>query len=77
LTARLGCDISFSTAGGVEIEENWDKVKTVTLPTGTPASGEGGGAGRRGASAAGFAALFLGWSTPEGVLQGWVVLLSG
>ena len=23
---RLGCDISFSEAGGVEIEENWDKV---------------------------------------------------
>jgi succinyl-CoA synthetase beta subunit len=31
---RLGCDISFSTAGGVEIEENWDKVKTLTLATG-------------------------------------------
>ena len=30
---RLGCDISFSEAGGVEIEENWDQVKTVTIPT--------------------------------------------
>ncbi|EIE24609.1 ATP-citrate lyase subunit A [Coccomyxa subellipsoidea C-169] len=28
---RLGNDISFSEAGGVEIEENWDKVKKVTL----------------------------------------------
>jgi len=43
---RLGCDISFSTAGGVEIEENWDKVKSVTLPTGQAATsecGDGGG----------------------------------
>ena len=32
-SVRLGCDISFSDAGGVEIEENWDKVKTVHLPT--------------------------------------------
>ncbi|KAK9838424.1 hypothetical protein WJX84_002886 [Apatococcus fuscideae] len=30
---RLGNVISFSEAGGVEIEENWDKVKTVTLNT--------------------------------------------
>lgn len=35
---RLGNDISFSEAGGVEIEENWDKVKHITLPTGEPAS---------------------------------------
>jgi len=28
-TTRLGTDISFSPAGGVEIEENWDKVKQV------------------------------------------------
>jgi hypothetical protein len=43
----LGCDISFSTAGGVEIEENWDKVKTVTLATGQGATSErfGGGGG--------------------------------
>ena len=32
-TQRLGCDISFSEAGGVEIEANWDKVKKVTIPT--------------------------------------------
>jgi len=31
--------VSFSEAGGVEIEANWDKVKSVTLPTGAPASG--------------------------------------
>ena len=30
---RLGNVISFSEAGGVEIEENWDKVRTVTLST--------------------------------------------
>ena len=23
---RLGCEISFSECGGVDIEENWDKV---------------------------------------------------
>ncbi len=27
---RLGVTLSFSAAGGVEIEENWDKVKTVS-----------------------------------------------
>lgn len=32
-TQRLGCDISFSEAGGVDIEANWDKVKKVTIPT--------------------------------------------
>ncbi len=37
---RLGNEVSFSEAGGVEIEENWDQVKTVTLPTGAPASPE-------------------------------------
>lgn len=31
-TVRSGLDVSFSDAGGVEIEENWDKVKTVHLP---------------------------------------------
>ena len=25
---RLGCTISFSECGGIEIEENWDKVTT-------------------------------------------------
>jgi ATP citrate (pro-S)-lyase len=36
----LAYDISFSEAGGVEIEENWDKVKKITLSTGEPASTE-------------------------------------
>ncbi|EFH68852.1 hypothetical protein ARALYDRAFT_888357 [Arabidopsis lyrata subsp. lyrata] len=31
---RLLCSISFSECGGIEIEENWDKVKTIFLPTG-------------------------------------------
>ncbi|KAL0447141.1 UNVERIFIED_CONTAM: ATP-citrate synthase alpha chain protein 1 [Sesamum latifolium] len=31
---RLGCGISFSECGGIEIEENWDKVKTIFVPTG-------------------------------------------
>ena len=35
---RLGYEVSFSEAGGVEIEENWDKVKRVTLGTEQPAS---------------------------------------
>ncbi|CAM6027512.1 unnamed protein product [Sphagnum balticum] len=30
---RLGVDISFSECGGIDIEENWDKVKTVHVPT--------------------------------------------
>ncbi|XP_066386008.1 ATP-citrate synthase alpha chain protein 3-like [Miscanthus floridulus] len=30
---RLGSTISFSECGGIEIEENWDKVKTIFLPT--------------------------------------------
>lgn len=29
---RLGADISFSECGGIEIEENWDKVKTLFVP---------------------------------------------
>lgn len=37
---RLGNTISFSPAGGVEIEENWDKVKSVDVPTATPVTGE-------------------------------------
>lgn len=28
---RLGCTISFSECGGIEIEENWDKVTTTFL----------------------------------------------
>lgn len=34
---RLGNDISFSDAGGVEIEENWDRVKKITLDAEQPA----------------------------------------
>ncbi|KAI9195447.1 hypothetical protein LWI28_014931 [Acer negundo] len=30
---RLGCTINFSDSGGIEIENNWDKVKSVFLPT--------------------------------------------
>ena len=26
VSERLGCTISFSECGGIEIEENWDKV---------------------------------------------------
>jgi hypothetical protein len=37
---RLGTDISFSDAGGVEIEENWDKVKQISVPTGEDLTGE-------------------------------------
>jgi ATP citrate (pro-S)-lyase len=33
VSERLGCTISFSECGGIEIEENWDKVKTIYLPT--------------------------------------------
>lgn len=29
---RLGCSISFSECGGIDIEENWDKVQTVFIP---------------------------------------------
>lgn len=32
---RLGCSLSFSECGGIEIEENWDKVKTIFIPTGS------------------------------------------
>lgn len=31
---RLGCSLSFSECGGIDIEENWDKVKTIFIPTG-------------------------------------------
>ncbi|XP_078445177.1 ATP-citrate synthase alpha chain protein 2 [Wolffia australiana] len=33
VSERLGCSISFSECGGIEIEENWEKVKTIFLPT--------------------------------------------
>ncbi|KAK8661543.1 hypothetical protein V6N13_091142 [Hibiscus sabdariffa] len=32
----LGSTVSFSECGGFEIEENWDKVKTLFLPTNKP-----------------------------------------
>lgn len=38
----LHLQVSFSTAGGVEIEENWDKVSTITIPTATPITGARG-----------------------------------
>ncbi|TXG69435.1 hypothetical protein EZV62_004370 [Acer yangbiense] len=34
MSERLGCNISFSECGGIEIEENWDMVKTIYVPTG-------------------------------------------
>jgi ATP citrate (pro-S)-lyase len=30
---RLGASVSFSECGGIEIEENWDKVKSIFIPT--------------------------------------------
>lgn len=30
---RLGANISFSECGGIEIEENWEKVRSVFIPT--------------------------------------------
>ena len=27
VSERLGCSISFSECGGIDIEENWDKVR--------------------------------------------------
>ncbi|AES66137.1 putative ATP citrate synthase [Medicago truncatula] len=37
---RLGNSISFSECGGIDIEENWDKVKTVFIPTGESLTAE-------------------------------------
>ncbi|KAA3472585.1 ATP-citrate synthase alpha chain protein 2 [Gossypium australe] len=36
VSERLGSTISFSECGGIDIEENWDKVKTIFLPTEKP-----------------------------------------
>ncbi|KAE9445186.1 hypothetical protein C3L33_22917, partial [Rhododendron williamsianum] len=33
VSERLGCSVSFSECGGIEIEENWDKVETIFVPT--------------------------------------------
>lgn len=30
---RLGANVSFSECGGIDIEENWDKVKSIFIPT--------------------------------------------
>ncbi|WOL03236.1 ATP-citrate synthase alpha chain protein 2 [Canna indica] len=40
VSERLGCTISFSECGGIEIEENWDKVRTIHLPTEDPLTSE-------------------------------------
>ncbi|RZC22051.1 ATP-citrate synthase alpha chain protein 2 isoform X3 [Glycine soja] len=40
VSERLGSTISFSECGGIEIEENWDKVKTIFLPTEKPLTPE-------------------------------------
>ncbi|KAA8550186.1 hypothetical protein F0562_001870 [Nyssa sinensis] len=40
VSERLGCSVSFSECGGIEIEENWDKVKTIFVPTGVSFTSE-------------------------------------
>lgn len=35
-TVREGDRLSFGACGGIEIEDNWDKVKSVTVPSGEP-----------------------------------------
>ncbi|WVZ13197.1 hypothetical protein V8G54_017727 [Vigna mungo] len=40
VSERLGNSISFSECGGIEIEDNWDKVKTVFIPTGVSITSE-------------------------------------
>ncbi|CAI9092952.1 OLC1v1028336C4 [Oldenlandia corymbosa var. corymbosa] len=40
VSERLGCSISFSECGGIDIEENWDKVKTIFVPTGVSFTSE-------------------------------------
>ncbi|KAE9454621.1 hypothetical protein C3L33_13473, partial [Rhododendron williamsianum] len=40
VSERLGCSVSFSECGGIEIEENWDKVKTIFVPTGVAFTSE-------------------------------------
>lgn len=37
-TVREGDRLSFGACGGIEIEENWDKVKSVVVPCGEPES---------------------------------------
>eukprot|EP00898_Chlorokybus_atmophyticus_P000637 jgi/Chlat1/1574/Chrsp123S01832 len=33
---RLGAKVSFSDAGGVEVEENWERMRSVVVPTDAP-----------------------------------------
>ncbi|RDX69182.1 ATP-citrate synthase alpha chain protein 2 [Mucuna pruriens] len=40
VSERLGSTISFSECGGIEIEENWNKVKTIFLSTEKPLTPE-------------------------------------
>ncbi|KAL6008770.1 ATP-citrate synthase alpha chain protein 2 [Asimina triloba] len=40
VSERLGSTISFSECGGIEIEENWDKVKTIFLLAEKPLTSE-------------------------------------
>lgn len=40
VSERLGSSVSFSECGGIEIEENWDKVKTIFVPTGASFTSE-------------------------------------
>lgn len=35
-TVREGDQLSFGACGGIEIEENWDKVRSVVVPSGEP-----------------------------------------
>jgi ATP citrate (pro-S)-lyase len=56
---RLDIDVSFSTAGGVEIEENWDKVKTITIPTETAINSEHLPAGKLAAGLGGTSSSIL------------------
>lgn len=39
-TTREGEEVSFSEQGGIEIEENWDAVKTISVPTGETLTAE-------------------------------------
>ncbi|KAI8527026.1 hypothetical protein RHMOL_Rhmol12G0044700 [Rhododendron molle] len=40
VSERLGCSVSFSGCGGIEIEDNWDKVKTIFVLTGVAFTSE-------------------------------------
>ncbi|XVF70136.1 hypothetical protein PTKIN_Ptkin11bG0137800 [Pterospermum kingtungense] len=40
VSERLGSSISFSKCGGIEIEENWENVKTIFVPTGSAFTSE-------------------------------------